>query len=260
MKTSKKAFTSTIFLLLILVPLATSLCPPQAATALASADTSQDYTYLVSGYVLNYSVVKMPPPQPGAIHPYAYNIIAYGPPPFPIQISFNEINEQGATEKMTVTMPTNAYSTSIGCTSYPTDITMTRMDSNASPSSTITNLPTPSSPTSSQYPTPTFSPIPTEPPESTQTPSTPAPTTTLTTTNSPQTNSPSPGSSLLTSPTQTSEAQPFSTPNTESNSSTNNYRGNPAAIVVIVVAASAIMVAVSVLALRFKKTRRNATK
>ncbi len=254
MTTSKKVFKLAVFLSLVLISLAASWCPSNAAKVFASTDNSQDYTYLVSGYVLNYSIVKMPPPQPGAIHPYAYNIIAYGPPPFPIQISFNEINEQGATEKMTVTMPTNAYSTSIGCTSYPTDITMTRADTNASPSSSITSLPTPSSPTSSPYLTPTLTPILTEPSESTPASSTATPTTSLTPTNPLQSQSTSPSTALSASPAQASEAQPLSTPNAESNSSANNYSENPTAILIIIFAAAAIIATVSILVLRSKKS------
>jgi hypothetical protein len=43
--------------------------------------TTGAYSYALPGYTATYDIVKMPPPDSGAINPYAYNIVVYGPPP-----------------------------------------------------------------------------------------------------------------------------------------------------------------------------------
>lgn len=92
--------------------------------------TSDDptYTYALPNYTVTYKIVKMPPPDSQSVNPYAYNIVVHGPPPFPIQIEFYQQNADNIIEKRISVMPTNSLSTSIGCTSYPTEITMMQVD------------------------------------------------------------------------------------------------------------------------------------
>jgi hypothetical protein len=85
---------------------------------------TQNFTYVLPDYNVTYKIVKMPPHDSQAVNPYAYNIVVYGPPPYPIQIEFYDQMWSGTTEKRSAIMPTNALSTSIGCVSYPTQITM----------------------------------------------------------------------------------------------------------------------------------------
>ena len=102
------------------------------------------FTYVLPNYVVNYSIIQLPPPNANAIYPYAYNIVVYGPPPFPIQISFYEQTANGTTQEISVTMPIDALSTSIGCTSYPTQIVMMQVGSESiSPSPAATLSPSP---------------------------------------------------------------------------------------------------------------------
>jgi hypothetical protein len=73
---------------------------------------------------VTYFIKKMPGPDRLSPDPSEYNLIVRGPPPFPIQIEFYEQNRDGIIEKRTSIMKTDYLSTSIGCNSYPTNITM----------------------------------------------------------------------------------------------------------------------------------------
>jgi hypothetical protein len=89
----------------------------------------ENYAYVVSNYVVNYSIEKMPPPDEITPHPYAYNLHVYVDyPPFPIEISFYQIDLQNVTQKDTFVAYTNEYSDNVGCWSYPTQITMKQID------------------------------------------------------------------------------------------------------------------------------------
>lgn len=120
---------------LIMVESTSALSKTMPLTAMSVLPTppqipanTQNLTYILPNYVVYYTIVGMPPPDSLSVNPYAYNIVVYGPPPFPIQIDFYQLNTQNVSEKMSVVMPTNAYSTSIGCNSYPTQITMMQAD------------------------------------------------------------------------------------------------------------------------------------
>lgn len=89
---------------------------------------SQNFTYVLPNYNVSYKIVKMPPPDLQAVNPCAYNIVVYGPPPYPIQIEFYQQNYDNITEKRSAVMSTKVISKSICCTSYPTQITMTQVD------------------------------------------------------------------------------------------------------------------------------------
>ena len=126
-----------------------------------SIPETQNFTYALPNYTVNYTIVTEPLPDANSINPAAYNILVYGPPPFPIQISFNETTYYGAPQNMTmimsVIMTTDALSTSIACFSYPTKITMTQVNNESvspSPSSSSTSP----APASSTIPTPTSTP------------------------------------------------------------------------------------------------------
>ena len=121
--------------------------PPNASSNI------ENFEYVLSNYTVTYAIKAMPPPDRLSDHPYAYNIVVHGPPPFPIQIEFYQQNWDNITEKSTHIMQTNAYSISIGCISYPTQITMMRVD-NASASPTPTSTPS-STTTPTPVPTPT---------------------------------------------------------------------------------------------------------
>lgn len=89
---------------------------------------SQNFTYILPNYNVTYKIVKMPPPDPQAVNPCAYNLVVYGPPPYPIQIEFYQQNADNITEKRSAVMSTEVISKSICCTSYPTQIMMTQVD------------------------------------------------------------------------------------------------------------------------------------
>jgi hypothetical protein len=109
------------------------------------------FTYVLPNYVVNYSIVKMEPPDAQTPNPYAYNIVVYGPPPFPIQISFNETTYYGAPSNMTVInttiMPTYSIATSIGSFNYPTNITMMELSNES-----VSPRPTFSTPSLPEFP------------------------------------------------------------------------------------------------------------
>ena len=90
----------------------------------SSTNMGEEFIYFLPNYDVTYYIKKMPPHDASAINPYAYNIIVRGPPPFPIQIEFYDQMWSGTTEKRTSIMKTDYLSTSIGCVSYPTNITM----------------------------------------------------------------------------------------------------------------------------------------
>ena len=106
--------------------------PPQLPT--------ENFTYDVSNYIVNYSIEKLPPPDDtmiqyaSIINPYYYNLHVYvNYPPFAIAISFYEQDLQNVTEKITIIAHTNEYSENIGCWSYPTQITMIQLNSESVP-------------------------------------------------------------------------------------------------------------------------------
>ena len=182
-----------IVLLAAVVFFVTALCYSLASIHMSSveftvkaetAQTTSNYTYVLPNYIVNYAIVEMPPSFPITDSTYLYNIVVYGPPPFSIQISFNEQTIQNTTQKISVIMPTNAFSTLIGCTSYPTQIEMSQVgNESVSPSPTMSIPSASPSLTSSPYLTATSTLAPTESPTSsspTQLPTfTPYPTSTL---------------------------------------------------------------------------------
>jgi hypothetical protein len=123
---------------------------------------TQNYSIVLHNYAINYSIVKMPPPDYYNQDVYAYNLIVNGPAPFPLQISFYEKSRENVTQQVVHIIPTSSLSETAGCTSYPTNITFTE----------LSNEPI-SKPTSTTRPTPTLKPsiittlMPTQPPTAT---------------------------------------------------------------------------------------------
>ena len=89
----------------------------------SSTNMGEEFIYFLPNYDVTYFIKKMPGPDRLSSDPYEYNLIVRGPPPFPIQIEFYE-ERDGIIEKRTSIMKTDYLSTSIGCNTYPTDITM----------------------------------------------------------------------------------------------------------------------------------------
>jgi hypothetical protein len=94
----------------------------------AQSPDTQNFTYVVSNYAVNYSIVS------SSVGYYLFVYQNY--PPFPIEISFYDGNQ-----KVTSIATTNSYSTSFDSTNYPEQITMK-----------VTNAPT-SAPSSPNNPT-----------------------------------------------------------------------------------------------------------
>lgn len=97
---------------------------------------TQNFTYFVSNYAVNYSIIKQTPSAGGEYSGYNLGVFE-NYPPFTIEISFYD-----DTQKVTGIAPTNAYSTSFVSTNYPTQITMTK----------VSNESTPTPPTTTQSP------------------------------------------------------------------------------------------------------------
>ena len=88
-----------------------------------------NFTYHLSNYAVNYSIIKQTPSAGGNYS--GYNLVVYeNYPPFPIEISFFD-----GSQKVTGIAPINAYSTSFVSTSYPTQITMIEVNNESSPTS-----------------------------------------------------------------------------------------------------------------------------
>lgn len=109
---------------------------------------TERFTYELPNYNVSYAIDTIPDTDYYGVTTYVYNIHVYGPPPFPIQIEFYQQNKN-VTEKRTSIMQTNVYSTSIYCTSYPTQITMMRVE-NESVSPTPSPSTEPTSPSSQE--------------------------------------------------------------------------------------------------------------
>ena len=146
--------TNKGFSLLLAVILAvSSLCllvakPVFARTTIFPPTTeTYNFSYVVSNYVVNYSIVKFSPS--GGDNASGYSLIVYeNYPPFPIEISFYD-----GTQKVTAIAPTNGYSTSSASTNYPTQITMTEVSSESAPTPPTSASPNPT-PTLSRTATP----------------------------------------------------------------------------------------------------------
>jgi hypothetical protein len=142
-----------LFLILILSTTCLPLMVVKPAFALPHfpypTPEMESYTFVVSNYTVNYSIIKQTPSAGGEYT--GYNLVVYeNYPPFPIEISFYD-----GTQKVTGIAPTNGYSTSFVSTNYPTQITMTE----------VSNEPVPTSPTISPSDTvsPTVTPTSTGP-------------------------------------------------------------------------------------------------
>jgi hypothetical protein len=98
-------------LALVLVMAISSASVLVVKSAKAQSPETQNFTYIVSNYAVNYSIVSSKA---------GYYLLVYqNYPPFNIEISFYDGNQ-----KVTAIAGTNSYSSSFTTTNYPTQITM----------------------------------------------------------------------------------------------------------------------------------------
>jgi hypothetical protein len=159
--------TAIIFLLTALCSSLAIECPSARAYLIVPPPTPiATYSYVLSNlYSVNYSIYQMPPPDRDSVSYVPYNLVIYGPLPFPIQISFYEQTTGNINQKSSGIMPAHAFSSTFACASYPTQITIMQVGTESlSPIPTMSTSPilTPN-PTSILAPkeslTPTPSPV-----------------------------------------------------------------------------------------------------
>jgi hypothetical protein len=84
------------------------------------------FTYQLPNCTIHYGIVQDPPPNSGSPYPSQYFLMVNEDyPPYPILLSFHEQTADGATQKVSIILPTDAFSSDSSCTSCPWQITMT---------------------------------------------------------------------------------------------------------------------------------------
>ena len=151
-----KGFGVFFILIIAISSLSLLVAKPVFARTTFFPPTTETYnfSYVVSNYLVNYSIVKFSPS--GGDNASGYNIIVYvNYPPFPIEISFYD-----GTQKVTGIELTTYYSSSFVSTNYPSQITMTEVSNESAPTPPTSTSPNPTqTPTVPEFPQLIFLPL-----------------------------------------------------------------------------------------------------